>query len=52
MGKPEGVAASPTPPKRVVIASEPITNVDVTRADVVTELDQTLAARKIELCFA
>jgi high affinity sulfate transporter 1 len=48
----DAVAASPTPVRRVVVAAEPITSVDVTSADALTELDQALKARKIELCFA
>ena len=48
----DAVAASPTPVRRVVVAAEPITSVDVTSADALTELDRTLKARNIELCFA
>lgn len=48
----DAVAASPTAVRRVVVAAEPITSVDVTSADALTELDQTLKARNIELCFA
>jgi MFS superfamily sulfate permease-like transporter len=46
------VAASPTPVRWVVVAAEPVTSVDVTAADVVAELDETLRAASIELCFA
>ena len=48
----DAVAASPTPVRRVVVAAEPITSVDVTSADALVELDEMLAARGIELCFA
>ena len=48
----DAVAASPTPVRRVVVAAEPITSIDVTSADALTELDQVLKARNIELCFA
>jgi high affinity sulfate transporter 1 len=48
----DAVAASPTPVRRVVVAAEPITSVDVTSADALAELDQLLKARNIELCFA
>ena len=48
----DAVATSPTPVRRVVVAAEPITSVDVTSADALTELDQTLKAKGIELCFA
>ncbi|HUL32801.1 MAG TPA: sodium-independent anion transporter, partial [Candidatus Eisenbacteria bacterium] len=36
----------------VVIAAEPVTSVDVTAADAISELDETLHAAGIELCFA
>jgi len=48
----EAVAASPTPVRRVVIAAEPVTSVDVTSADALTELDDKLHAASIEMCFA
>ena len=48
----DAVAASPTPVRWLVVAAEPVTSVDVTAADVVTELDETLRAAGIELCFA
>ena len=48
----DAVAASPTAVRRVVVTSEPITSVDVTSADALAELDETLAAQGIELCFA
>jgi len=37
---------------RVVVAAEPITSIDVTSADALTELDNSLKADGIELCFA
>ncbi|MEJ8827469.1 sulfate permease [Variovorax humicola] len=46
------VADSPTPARWVVVAAEPVTSVDVTSADIVAELDDSLQARGIELCFA
>ncbi|WFU68963.1 sulfate permease [Bradyrhizobium sp. CB2312] len=46
------VATSPTPVRWLVVAAEPVTSVDVTACDVVAELDQTLNADGIELCFA
>jgi len=46
------VANSPTPVRWLVIAAEPVTSVDVTAADAVTELDDILHAASIELCFA
>jgi high affinity sulfate transporter 1 len=46
------VASSPVPVKWVVVAAEPVTSVDVTAADVVCQLDDTLQAAGTELCFA
>jgi len=48
----DAVTQSPTPVRWVVIAAEPVTSVDVTAADAISELDETLHAAGIELCFA
>ncbi len=48
----EAVATSPTPVRWLVVAAEPVTSVDVTSADMLAELDETLHAAGIELCFA
>jgi MFS superfamily sulfate permease-like transporter len=48
----DAVAKSPTPVLWFVVAAEPVTSIDVTAADVVYELDETLHAAGIELCFA
>lgn len=48
----DAVANSPTPVRWLVVAAEPVTSVDVTAADVVSELDDTLHGAGIELCFA
>jgi high affinity sulfate transporter 1 len=48
----DAVAKSPTTVCWVVIAAEPVTSVDVTAADAVSELDESLQAAGIELCFA
>jgi high affinity sulfate transporter 1 len=40
------------PVQRVVVSAAPITSVDVTSADALTELDEILKARGIELSFA
>lgn len=48
----DAVAQSPTPVRWLVVAAEPVTSVDVTACDTVAELDETLHARGIELCFA
>lgn len=46
------VATSPTPVRWLVVAAEPVTSVDVTSADVLAELDDTLHAAGIKLCVA
>jgi high affinity sulfate transporter 1 len=48
----DAVAKSPTPVRWLVVAAEPVTSVDVTAADMIAELDETLHAKGIELCFA
>ena len=48
----DAVAMSPTPVRRVIVAAEPVTSVDVTAADAVAELDDALRESGIELCFA
>jgi high affinity sulfate transporter 1 len=48
----DAVAHSPTPVRWLVVAAEPVTSIDVTAADAVCELDDTLHAAGIELCFA
>jgi len=48
----DAVASSPTPVRWLVVAAEPVTSVDVTAADAISELDDTLHAAGIELYFA
>ena len=48
----DAAASSPTPARWIVVAAEPVTSVDVTSADMLVELDETLRAAGIELCFA
>jgi high affinity sulfate transporter 1 len=48
----DAVADSPTPVRWLVVGAEPITSVDVTSADALEELDATLHAAGIDLCFA
>jgi MFS superfamily sulfate permease-like transporter len=48
----DAVASSPTAVRWVVVAAEPVTSVDVTAADVVAELDDSLRTEGIELRFA
>jgi high affinity sulfate transporter 1 len=46
------LAQAPTPTRRVVVAAEPVTDIDITAADMLAELDQRLHQDSIELCFA
>jgi high affinity sulfate transporter 1 len=46
------IAASPTPVRWLVVAAEPVTSVDVTSADMLAELDDTLHAAGIKLRVA
>src|SRR6516162_3914450 len=46
------VASTPTPVRWLVVTAEPVTSIDVTSADMLGELDDTLRARDIALCFA
>ena len=48
----EAVAQSPTPVRRIIVAAEPVTSIDVTSADMLDELDQHLRTSEIELRFA
>jgi len=48
----DGVATSPTPVRQIIIAAEPVTSIDVTSADMLTELDQSLREAGIALHFA
>jgi MFS superfamily sulfate permease-like transporter len=48
----DAVAQAPDPVRRVVVAAEPVTSVDVTSADMLVELEQILRAAGIELRFA
>jgi MFS superfamily sulfate permease-like transporter len=48
----DAVASAPTPVRWLVVAAEPVTSVDVTAADALSELDDTLHTAGIELCFA
>jgi high affinity sulfate transporter 1 len=46
------VADAPVPVRRVVVTAEPVTSIDVTSADMLDELEQTLRDAGIELHFA
>jgi high affinity sulfate transporter 1 len=48
----DAIASSPTPVRWLVVAAEPVTSVDVTAADMIGELDDTLRGAHIKLCFA
>jgi len=48
----DAVAKSPTKVNWLVVAAEPVTSVDVSAGDALEELDATLHAQGIELCFA
>ncbi len=46
------VGDAPTPTKWVVVAAEPVTDIDITAADMLAELDQKLHQVGMDLCFA
>ncbi|HKY01343.1 MAG TPA: sulfate permease [Burkholderiales bacterium] len=48
----DAIAESPTPVKRILIAAEPVTSIDVTSADMLDELERHLRNSGIELRFA
>jgi MFS superfamily sulfate permease-like transporter len=48
----DAVAESPTPVRWLVVATEPVTSVDITAADMLDDLDDELRAAQIQLCFA
>jgi high affinity sulfate transporter 1 len=48
----EAIAESPTPVRRLVVTAEPVTSIDVTSADMLAELCESLRERGIELHFA
>jgi high affinity sulfate transporter 1 len=48
----DAIEKSPTPVSWLVVAAEPVTSVDVTAADAISELDDILYAASIEMCFA
>ena len=48
----EAVAEAPTPTKWVLVAAEPVTDIDTTAADALSALDDDLEKAGIELCFA
>src|SRR5262249_37515545 len=48
----DAVTKSPTPVRWLVVAAEPVTSVDVTAADTIADLNETLHAQGNKLCFA
>ena len=48
----QAVADAPTPTAWIVVAAEPVTDVDITAAEMLSALDDDLAKAGIELCFA
>jgi high affinity sulfate transporter 1 len=48
----QAVAEAPTPVKWIVVAAEPVTDIDISAADVLAELDMDLHKAGMEMCFA
>jgi len=48
----KAVSDAPTPTKCIVVAAEPVTDIDITAADVLAELEEELHRAGIEFCFA
>lgn len=48
----QAVAEAPTRTKWVIVAAEPVTDIDITAADALAALDEALHAEGIDLCFA
>mgnify|MGYP005806367467 CR=1 FL=1 len=48
----DAISRAPSPARWLVIAAEPVTSVDVTAADILFELDQTLRESGVALVFA
>jgi high affinity sulfate transporter 1 len=48
----DAVASAPAPAEWLVVAAEPVTSVDVTAADMLSELRETLGRTGARLCFA
>lgn len=43
---------APTATRWIVIAAEPVTDIDITAADMLTQLDEELDGLQVQLCFA
>jgi high affinity sulfate transporter 1 len=48
----DAIAESPTPVRRIIVTAEPVTSIDITSADMLAELEHTLAQAGVELRFA
>jgi high affinity sulfate transporter 1 len=48
----EAIAESPSPVRQIIITAEPVTSIDVTSADMLSELEHSLAESGIEMRFA
>ena len=48
----QAIADAPTPTKWVIVAAEPVTDIDITAAEALSALDDDLKKFGIELCFA
>ncbi len=48
----DAIAATPAPARRVVVAAEPVTSIDITSADMLSELERELRRAGVELQFA
>jgi MFS superfamily sulfate permease-like transporter len=48
----DAIVAAPSPVRCLVVAAEPVTSIDVTAVDMLTELDEALGKAGIELVFA
>jgi MFS superfamily sulfate permease-like transporter len=48
----DAIAQSPTPVRRIIVTAEPVTDIDVTSADMLDELEKKLTESGIELRFA
>jgi high affinity sulfate transporter 1 len=48
----ETIAESPSPVRRIIVAAEPVTSIDVTSADMLAELEHSLSESGIEMRFA
>jgi high affinity sulfate transporter 1 len=48
----EAITQSPTPVRRIIVTAEPVTDVDVTSADMLAELEHSLTESDVELRFA